>query len=447
MRTFEAFVFGYLLNSVWQVPVLFAAAWLIARALRSFDPRAEHRIWVSTFLLQSLLPALPASLFGWLRGLLPSVHRAGLAGRGRVSVEVGPGVGFGMLHLSPGLLSAIVLGFSLFVAYFVARLLWRIWRLSVLRRAAVPVLLSGEAALCWNRCSRSFGVYNATLAASSDIFGPITVGFRRRVVLLPTAMVSNLSNDDLHTVLAHEFAHMRRQDFLKNLLYECATLPARFHPLLSLTRERVIETREMVCDRMAAEATGQTEYAQSLLRLASLLLKGASLRTPHAIGIFDANTFERRLMKLTEKQPEVRGVRRVAIMAASLAFGVATCCSALALHVGVGAGSSRSDAKATPGSATSVKIPSGVMAGSLMSHVNPVYPEAAKKGKIQGSVILHAVIGKDGSMADLQVISGPEELRRSALDAVRQWTYKPYLLNGEAVEVETTVTVNYSLAP
>ncbi len=446
MRSLETLLLGYLLNSIWQVPLLFAAAFIVTRALRPFGPLVEHRVWVSAFLLQSLLPACPASSFHWLRELSPWPHRAGLVGQEHVSVEMGAGVGFGMLHLPAELLSAIALLYGAVVAYFMARLLWRSRALSGLWRRSTAVLLSKEAALCWTRCSRSFEIDNAALAASSEIFGPITVGFRKKLVLFPAAMVSNISNEDLHTVLAHEFAHMRRHDFLRNLLYEWITLPAKYHPLLWLTRERVIETREMVCDRMAAETMGQTEYARSLLRLASLLVQGAEVRTPHAIGIFDANTFERRLMKLTENQPEIRTVRRVAMIAASLAFGVATCASALALHVSVGTGSLPSETK-DAGSAKAVKIPSGVMAGTLLTRVNPVYPDAAKKAKVQGSVVLHAIIGKDGAIDNLQAISGPEELRPSALDAVRQWTYKPYLLNGEPVEVETTVTINYSLAP
>ena len=148
-------------------------------------------------------------------------------------------------------------------------------------------------------------------------------------------------------------------------------------------------------------------------------------------------------MKLTEKQPEVRGLRRVVIVVAVLAFGVATCCSALALHIRVGTGSAPGAKSADSGKA--VKIPSGVRTGTLLTRVDPVYPAAARKAKIQGSVVLHAVIGKDGSIANLQAVSGPEELRQSAIDAVRQWTYEPYLLNGEPVEVETMIQVTYSM--
>jgi TonB family protein len=75
-----------------------------------------------------------------------------------------------------------------------------------------------------------------------------------------------------------------------------------------------------------------------------------------------------------------------------------------------------------------------------------VYPPEAKAAHIQGAVVLSAIISKTGTVENLQVVSGPKELVTSALDAVKKWTYKPYLLNGEPTEVQTTITVNYSLA-
>jgi TonB family protein len=73
-----------------------------------------------------------------------------------------------------------------------------------------------------------------------------------------------------------------------------------------------------------------------------------------------------------------------------------------------------------------------------------VYPAEAKAQGIQGAVVLRAVIGTDGAVQNLTVVSGNSLLVAAALDAVRQWTYKPYLLNGEAVAVRTTVTVNFA---
>jgi len=75
-----------------------------------------------------------------------------------------------------------------------------------------------------------------------------------------------------------------------------------------------------------------------------------------------------------------------------------------------------------------------------------VYPPLAKQARIQGVVILEAVIGKDGSVYEVHVISGHPLLQQAAIDAVWQWKYKPTMLNGEAVEVVTTVTVNFAFA-
>ena len=75
-----------------------------------------------------------------------------------------------------------------------------------------------------------------------------------------------------------------------------------------------------------------------------------------------------------------------------------------------------------------------------------MYPDEARAKRVQGAVVLKATITKEGTVKDVSAVSGPVELVVSAVDAVRQWTYKPYLLNGEPTEVNTTITVNYALA-
>ena len=133
------------------------------------------------------------------------------------------------------------------------------------------------------------------------------------------------------------------------------------------------------------------------------------------------------------------------IAAACALLGVGTCASALALemHVdAVGTDEAGSAAKKAGPIAVSAKV----MEGQLLTKVPPTYPVEAKKERIQGKVVLNAVVGKAGGVEELVVASGPKELQQSALDAVRQWTYKPFLLNGEPVDVKTTVTVTYTLA-
>jgi len=92
-----------------------------------------------------------------------------------------------------------------------------------------------------------------------------------------------------------------------------------------------------------------------------------------------------------------------------------------------------------------VKVSGGVIAGMAISKADPVYPAMARARHAQGTVILHAIIAKDGHIQDLQVVSSPDpDLAIAALDAVRQWRYKPYLLMGNPVDVETTINVNFT---
>lgn len=95
---------------------------------------------------------------------------------------------------------------------------------------------------------------------------------------------------------------------------------------------------------------------------------------------------------------------------------------------------------------TVIRIGGNVQQANLVSQVTPVYPAQAKQDRIQGKVQLQVVIDKQGHVEDVSVLAGPEPLIQSAVDAVRQWTYRPTLLNGEPVKVQTTVEVNFTLA-
>jgi protein TonB len=93
----------------------------------------------------------------------------------------------------------------------------------------------------------------------------------------------------------------------------------------------------------------------------------------------------------------------------------------------------------------SIRVPSTIATGLLLRKVVPQYPQLAKAMRAEGTVALAATIAKDGTIVNLRVVSGPAVLQQAALDAVRQWLYRPYLLNGEPVEVETSVNVIFTL--
>jgi protein TonB len=86
-----------------------------------------------------------------------------------------------------------------------------------------------------------------------------------------------------------------------------------------------------------------------------------------------------------------------------------------------------------------------VQSAKIVRMVQPVYPPIAKAARIQGTVVLHAIIAQDGTVQELKYVSGPPLLVQSAMDAVKQWRYQPTLLNGEPVKVDTVITVIFTL--
>jgi protein TonB len=91
------------------------------------------------------------------------------------------------------------------------------------------------------------------------------------------------------------------------------------------------------------------------------------------------------------------------------------------------------------------QISSGIARFNLLSKVDATYPEDARSQNIQGDVVVHILIGKDGAVAKAVIFSGPKTLRQAAFDAVKQYKYKPFLTNGEPVDVDTKVIVAFKL--
>jgi periplasmic protein TonB len=93
-----------------------------------------------------------------------------------------------------------------------------------------------------------------------------------------------------------------------------------------------------------------------------------------------------------------------------------------------------------------MRIASRVAAANLIHDVAPIYPPEAGRARIEGTVVLLAVIGKDGTVQDVRVEKGEPVLAQAAIDAVKQWRYRPYLLNGEPVEIDSQITINFNLS-
>ena len=100
----------------------------------------------------------------------------------------------------------------------------------------------------------------------------------------------------------------------------------------------------------------------------------------------------------------------------------------------------------TPKPSAPIRVSEGASLANLIHKVVPVYPPLARQARVSGTVRLQGVIAKDGTIQQLQILSGHPMLTRAALDAVRQWVYRPMLLNGDPVEVITGIDVIFTLS-
>ncbi|QEE27881.1 M56 family metallopeptidase [Terriglobus albidus] len=326
------------------------------------------------------------------------------------------------------------------------------------------------------------------LLRSAVVQVPAVVGWLRPVVLIPIGALAGLSQVQIEAIFAHELAHIRRHDYLVGILQSVAESLLFYHPAVWWISHQIRKERELCCDDLAVSWTGDPVlYAHALFQLAAQRSNSPAI-TLNANG--GSLTMRIRRLLNQNNPPAVQPFAVLSVLA--LAFIVAGVCfsSAQAQHsltavdrlnmihaiTGVHsvidtASKESSDlmvAKvaqpAQPLLTTAdlstlavadqkeqekkkpIRVSASIMAGQIVSTVNPVYPEAARKARIEGTVVLHAIISETGDVMALQVLSGPTALLDSAIDAVQQWKYKPYLLNGQPIEVSTTISVTYSIS-
>ena len=267
----------------------------------------------------------------------------------------------------------------------------------------------------------------------------MTMGIGRGVLLLPRGFEDRICEKDLEAVMAHECAHIARRDFAKNLLYEFVACAVAYHPACRLMRRRIAETRELVCDELAAGSDDRRpEYAASLLRLATAMAAPAAPSA--AVGIFDANILEERIMRLTTVLPKVSRVQRIgmAMVTACVLAGGAAAAAALPFDV-------------TPQSTAShekvYKIGGDVTPPVLIHSADAEYPKSERaKGKAHVIIVCGLVVNAKGMPEGIHVLrSGGKNFDKSAMDAIRQYRFSPAMRKGQPVAVSITIETNMSL--
>jgi bla regulator protein blaR1 len=362
METISRFAFAFLLNSLWQTTALVLVAAACSRLLGKVPASHRNLLWAMTLAYGLLLPLLSAAGFGAAGAFLPSRKAVEALTAAPASSPASAAAWLENIlrgndasaFFAPSLLSAATFVYLLFLLYRSIQLL-RAWQMtSQIRRNASSQAIPDCVVSAAERCRAAFGLKKISILCSPKVESPVTLGSSRVVIALPQSLIETaspeLSPELLTSALGHEMAHIHRQDFLLNLIYELIWLPISFHPAASYARRRIRETREMACDEMVTERLiDARQYARSLVRLASSL---KTFNNPTcSLGIFDANNLEERIMRLTQRRPRASArLSKVLLAGAALTLALsAVAASAFALSVGQDKGGDSGSAKSIAG--------------------------------------------------------------------------------------------------
>lgn len=438
----SGWLMNYLAHSVVTLTVLGAAAWMGDRLLRRVGPQAQHRVWVAALLAGVALSLLPPGAFTSYFG-----HADAAAAGGAVAVTYHMVAEASARWALTPLLSQVLAGVYLLTVLFAMTRLLRRWRRTgaMVRRSTLRPLDAREHGLM-ESAARRLGVTPPEVRCSAETRGPVVLGLRRARLLVPEGFFAE--NGDAPAGLAHECAHIARRDYGKNLIYECVAAAVSYHPVSWMMRRRIAETRELVCDERAADAMGdRPEYAASLLRLATAMAMPAAqpiyaIQT-QAIGVFDADILEERIMRLTIDLPVVSRTRRIAmaVVAACALLGGAATAAALSFDVTPQDGAAAADQEQV------YKIGGDVTPPVLTDTVDAEFPDARKKaGKhgLQGVSVVGLVVDSKGTTRDIHIErSLAPDFDKNAMDAVRQYKFDPAMRHGKPVAVSINIEVNF----
>ena len=319
MNSIREMLFDLLLNALLQIGCFALLGAAFSQLVKRAKVTHQHLFYGLVLLFCLVAPvantfyrSLPASTAANSQAMFTShvaVTNRELLVQGRVSKRLVP------FAVTPAIEDWILSVWAALVLLGIARLTRAVGRIHRLRNEA-SLLSRAQMGSAANMIDAKDRV---TFLLSAAIDGPVTIGMFRPAIVLPSKLSSLFGQRELSAILAHEYGHIRRKDFGIQLALELLTLPVAWHPGIVYLMSKISQTRELACDDYAAARIGKRRsYAQTLLNLASLCLS-ASRNDDMALGIFDGDDFEKRIMTLTTK---TLTLSRTALLGVVLAIGI-----------------------------------------------------------------------------------------------------------------------------
>lgn len=326
-----------LINALWQIPVIAMVASLAVRALRRAPARQQHLVWAAALILSVALPlwstwprkvatpTTPSRSGSSPPSIVPSTFSldALLATTKRPTSS----------GVNPATWLAVAWGAVTLYRAFALLVAWQRTR-TILRSANTNI--SAEVI---DRCRPALGIH-VPIVSSRAVVTPMTLGAIDPVIILPEALLAELTDDALISLVGHELAHIRRRDFVINIVFEIVAIPIAFHPITALLKRRVAETRELACDEEVTPGlVAPRDYARALVDVAAFV---SAAPTPTYSLTMAGGDFEDRIRRIVRRKTMKHS--RALIAAAWAALTVTSVAVAgIAVHPQLSSGADRTD--------------------------------------------------------------------------------------------------------
>jgi TonB family protein len=397
-----------------QAALLTLVGATLARVLRIQSPRAALGYWRALLAACIVLPFCQP----WTVPAVPSVVPSFTGTAGDALVAAATGIHTATPSWRPSV-DAVML--ALVSGGIAARAMWLalgVWTLRRIRREASPLEPLPEV---YQRAQHRVGA-RAAMFVSGRIAGPITFGLRRPVIVFPPA-VAVMEESIQHAIACHELLHVRRRDWVFEVLEECLRTVLWFHPGIWWLISRVQLSREQVVDHTAIRLTeSRNGYVEALLAVA--VAKSPGILTP-ASAFLRHSVLKKRVALIFQES---------AMTTRRLLLSLAASAAALLLAATLAGRSFPLEAREQPAPAGGgpVQIVKG---GEHLIHGDvPEYPHRAIERRVEGDVVLDLAVDDRGEVSDARVLSGPDEFRKAALEAVLGWHYSPSAVRSMSIQ-------------